>query len=237
MTTTAEALHEISDALPFIPLLQDTRAPGVPQGPSQGPRSKPPMNLEPQALLEDIHAVTSSWVGDVMGSTWDWADWSKQPLPSNLAALELMAPVMEAQEHPAVEEFAKEVRSLHQRVRNLLGEKEVKTFCPQCQGRMHEETVGWLDCSACGHEEPVSGLMERTRYSKKTLTAKQAQEAFGVDPNTMKQWKKRERIQPVGKEGREYVYRYWDVLQLAKPELAAEIDAMLAMEAEAARAA
>lgn len=233
--TTAAALHEIRDSLEYLPLLTTSRAPGIPQGPSQGPRSKPPVDLTPIALLEDVHEVSASWVEALMGETWSWMDWHKAGVSNNVHTLALLAPVVE-DHHEAARDFTKEFSTLHRRVRDTLGEKEIKTLCPKCGYRMHEETVGWLNCHACGHEEPVSGLMERVRYSNRTLTSKEAQEAFGVEPNTLKQWVHREKLAPVGKQGRENLFAYWDVLQIARPDLAQEIENLLKMEAEASRA-
>lgn len=218
MTATDAALHlhEIAEALPFIPLAQDTRIPGTAAGGKSTGGSKPPMKLGPWALVEDIADISGSWVADLMGPSWDGViDWSMMPVTWKVETLELLAPEVETY-HPAAKDFGKEFRTLRNRAKEMIGERNLKLTCPHCGGRLqglgkgrvevdHYEDWREVFCTVCEAAlEFDHDLRELAKVDR--MTVRQWSDELCIDYEVLRKRLNRAGVAPIGMDGPRKLY-------------------------------
>lgn len=199
---TERHLGEIADLLVYLPLMVDTRNPLEGDARRRGPRSRPPLNLEPIDLSDETHAILTSWVHlaheEQLAEPDDW------PADNSLACCLWLQRHNDALcDHEAADEWRAEIRTLWRRVRWAVGERTPKR--PRCTA-VHDtqrcnnlvdginadgdrtevmEHWTWCRCPACGATYTFDAALRRLgQLQTQTLQAWAAE--LGIESNTLR---------------------------------------------------
>lgn len=204
MTTTREEtiarLHKIAD---WLPMLGQGRGQGSGDGIRVMPGSRVLIDTEALSLPGDISGTLGSWVRICHedGLVDDPGDWPGD-FPVSIC-LWLARHADRLQGHEAADEFNREVKALHSRVRISAGIKpELVLHClvEGCRGAITPLTVddGKLLADACenGHRiDRHEAIRRALRLQDMPLT--ELAEHVGVPPRTLYRWRERNLIQPI----------------------------------------
>lgn len=132
--------------------------------------------------------------------------------------------------HPAVDEFAREIRQILADVRRALSRDDSPTryeaLCPYCHTKTLQRQPGgdWIECSGhdgCGRlwTEDEYGLLAHAAIAEEDLlTTAEAALLIKVDQAVIRKWDQRGRISPVQRDERGWpLYAAGDIRRLARP--------------------
>lgn len=154
------------------------------------------------ASTEPIHDDRGDQIGEVpiRGRLGSWVrDWietrgigEREPVPTIpvLVSWLLVRLPDECDQHPAIGEFAREIRQLLATIRRVLSMEKPQTVrygapCPRCGTKTLMRAVGaeWIECGDCGRlwtEEDYADLVRETVPADKLLSAAQAATMLGA---------------------------------------------------------
>lgn len=223
--STTVMLDAIGEALPLLPLLATTKTSGEGGG-QVSAGSKPPLNLTPLSIAQDVHRDLVGWVRicheDGMCSDDDWP--ADTPLD---VVLWLRRHAVALDHHEAAADWALEVANLHGRCLQAIGERERRPpqlVCRRChtahlqgmddRGRASEvvEAWRWMSCPLCGQTETLTD--ELAKLGEQPLTLGEYAAETGVPLRTL-QWRvKQAEVTQAAARGRHAAYWRADLDQL-----------------------
>lgn len=224
MSVTAQ-LAEITDLLPYLPLMTTTRNPLDGEPRHAMPGSRPPLKLDPLILQDEAHAVLASWVQ--LAHDEHLVDADDYPADYTLALslwLQRHAPTIEA--HDAGDDFRSEVNHLWRRIKRATGERiQRRPHCTtivdgqRCGNRVtginadgHETEImehwAWCMCKACGMTYTFDAALKRLGQLQ-NLTIPQYAAETGIPERTLRRraWL----LTPVGRIGPNPTYARTDL--------------------------
>jgi len=205
MRTVRDDLAAIADAAPLVALLTTSRSPHMGPGGHPAPGTRPPVNVAPIALLEDVHNTLVAWVRLVVDE--DGLDyWPADTIPA--CCTWLIGRLDYLTDHPAADEFGYEIRGCWRRMRDAIGERPARR--PRCRcgssvdgmdehgARTEDQALWrWCACPACGLTYTFDAALRGLGRARELTVPAYAEEA-GVHERTLRRWVKTWEVQAAG---------------------------------------